>query len=44
MKAVLASIVLAMMFVLGSANAGSGASQGGEADSGCHHNKSNWDT
>jgi hypothetical protein len=45
MKAFLASILLAMMFAAGSAYAGSGTSQDGNAEGGgCSHSKSTWDT
>jgi len=45
MKVFLASILLAMMFAVGGAHAGSGTSQDGNAEGGgCSHSKSNWDT
>jgi hypothetical protein len=37
MKAFLVSIALALFFAVGTASAGSGASQGSDHDSGCHH-------
>jgi hypothetical protein len=40
MKAFLASLALALFFAIGTASAGTGASQDGNHDSGCsHYNK-----
>ena len=39
MKAILVSLAMALFFSVGAAYAGSDTTQGGEAQSGCSHNK-----
>lgn len=44
MKAIVASLALALFFAIGTASAGTGASQGGNYDSGCSHSEKWKDT